>query len=504
MIKKVTALIICFCTVLSFCACDNNEKNEPENNTTEEYVLPTEIVDADISLPYTSAEGFDPYTAKSTLNRDLIPVLYESLYLPTNDGKGRAVLAISGEVEGKKATVKIIKGVKFSNGAELVGADIKASFEKAKNNNYYKGTLSNVESVKVIDNYTVVFSFNRESLFTLNTLCFPIVKISGKNILGSGKYKLQYLEKTPYLSVNTNHRGFSPQWNKQIALYDMAGKNGPIYPFKANEISLYKNNLSGEKYVNLSSQTISEDTNNLVYIGVNSNWAGSLCSVDWVRHAVNIGINRTIIGASSFLGQTSAVVTPYKTEFYALNSEDLPTLEGELQRAVSILERNGYDKVNSEGIRTNGSNTLRVSILVCTENEYKKGVAQAVKNSLVDMGFGVTIKEKKNTEEFKASLDEGHFDLYIGETALSYDYGLEEFFSNSGALNYGISEAFFAEYNRLIKGEYTLMNFIEAFETGVPFIPLFYKKSIVSINPNVSGADKNNIYSSINDWKTEN
>ncbi len=71
-------------------------------------------------------------------------------------------------------------------------------------------------------------------------------------------------------------------------------------------------------------------------------------------------------------------------------------------------------------------------------------------------------------------------------------------------MNYGIREAFFAEYNRLIKGEFTLMNIIEAFETGVPFIPLFYKKSIVSINPNVSGADKNNIYSSINDWKTEN
>ena len=34
------------------------------------------------------------------------------------------------------------------------------------------------------------------------------------------------------------------EWNEKIALYDMAGVSSPIYPFKANKISVYKNNLS--------------------------------------------------------------------------------------------------------------------------------------------------------------------------------------------------------------------------------------------------------------------
>ena len=111
---------------------------------------------------------------------------------------------------------------------------------------------------------------------------------------------VEYLEDTPYLSVNVHHRDYDKNWNKQIALYDMAGITSPIYPFKANEISAYKQDLTDGDYINLSSQTVAENMNNLVYVGVNSQWAGSITSIDWVRQAINIGINRAGIVASSF------------------------------------------------------------------------------------------------------------------------------------------------------------------------------------------------------------
>lgn len=81
----------------------------------------------------------------------------------------------------------------------------------------------------------------------------------------------------------------------------MAGVSSPIYPFKANKISVYKHELSAESYVNLSSQTIAENMNNLVYIGVNSKWAGSVTSIDWVRQAINIGLDRNSVGAKIIL-----------------------------------------------------------------------------------------------------------------------------------------------------------------------------------------------------------
>lgn len=496
MIKKIISLLLIFSFCITLFACDKQEE-QPQ----EDYILPTEVIDADIALPYTEADTLEPYASKSSMNRDLIPVIYESLYVATEDGKGEMQLAKTGEENANKLTIKIHSGVKFSDGVEVNSAYVKASFDLAKNNAYYKPSLANVSAISIVDTYTVEFTLARQDPFAFNVLTFPIIRISNGKYIGCGKYKLAYLDETPYLQVNDLHREYSSDWHKQIALYDMAGLSGPIYPFKANQISVYKNDLSKVKYINLSSATVYQNMNNLVYVGVNSNWAGSVASIDCVRQAINIGISRTEIAASSFLGQATPAVTPFKDEFYQLKKDDLPSSQGELQKAISLLERNGYTKLNADGVRTNGSSSLRVNILVCTANQYKLSVAEALKSSLQVLGFGVTITEKKTAEDFKAALKEGHFTLYIGETELPLNYDLTEFFSSDGELSYGIDSEFFKEYQAYKSGEGSTMTFVESFETEVPFIPLFYRRAIVSVNPNIIGFESGEDYASVTDWK---
>ena len=502
MIKKIIAVLLIVSMSLLLFSCGKNE--EGLTTETEEYILPTQVIDADISLPYISTDSFFPYSAKSTLNRDLISVIYEGLFTPTEDGKGLPQLAVSGKIEGKKVTVKLLSGVKFSDGVQFTAAYVKASYEKAKNNVYYSQSLKNVASVSTPDNNTVVFTLFNLDAMALNVLDFPIIRLSGKKYIGTGKYSIGYLDETPYLQVNTNHRDYSKSWNKQIALYDMAGVSSPVYPFKANEISVYKDDLSDGQYNNLSSVTVSEKMNNLIYVGVNSQWAGSVTSLQWVRQAINIGINRSGIVAASFLGQGDPVVTPFKSGFYQLNTENLQSVNGETQKAVEILERNGYTQVNANGVRSNGANTLNVNILVCSQNQYKVAVAKAVKSSLEEIGFGATITQKKTPEEFTEALKTGHFGLYIGEIQLTSNCDLSEFFTKSGKINYGIDEEFFAEYSAYRSGADSTTVFVESFSTEVPFIPLFYRKAVVSVNPNVTGANSGtNVYSGVYNWKTD-
>jgi hypothetical protein len=46
--------------------------------------------------------------------------------------------------------------------------------------------------------------------------------------------------------------------------------------------------------------------------------------------------------------------------------------------------------------------------------------------------------------------------------------------------------------------------FVESFSTEVPFIPLFYRKAVVSVNPNISGVtDGNEVYSGVYNWKVD-
>lgn len=499
--KKFTAILLILSLFFAFCSCDGNT-NKEETITDEEYVLPTPVVTASVSLPYTSAADFNPYTTESSLNRDLLPIIFESLFVPSDDGKGTPQLAVNGEIDGKKVTVKLSQGIKFSDGSEFISSYVKSSYEKAKNSPYYKTELSNITSITLVDNYTVRFTLENTDPMALNVLNFPIAKSVGGEYIGTGKYLIEHLSDSVYLQVNENHKNYKNTWNEQIALYDMAGISSPVYPFKANQISVFKNDLSSEEYINLSSKTVSVGLNNLVYVGVNSQWAGTVTSIDWVRQAINIGIDRNTIAASSFLGQGTATVTPFKKDFYQLENVELIGESGNIEKAVGILERHGYDKTNSEGVRTNGSSSLRVDILVCTQNPYKLSVAESFKSALEKLGFGVTIREYKKAEDFISALEKGHYSFYIGETQVTNNCDLSEFFSKDGVLNYGIDEKVYETYSSYKKGETNTTAFVESFSTNVPFLPLFYRKAVVSVNPNISGlSDSKSLYSSVCDWK---
>ncbi len=499
--RKFISILLILSLLFAFCSCDGN-KDKDEPTTDEEYVLPTPVVTSNISLPFTSAADFNPFKTESSLNRDLLPIMYESLYIPTEDGKGSPQLAASGEIDGKTVTVKLLQGNKFSDGGEFISSHVKSSYEKAKSSPYYKAQLSNISSITLVDNYTVRFTLSSADPMALNTLDFPIAKSSDGGYIGTGKYTLEKTADALYFEVNKNHRDYKDSWNRQIALYDMAGISSPIYPFKANKISLFKNDLSFEEYINLSSKTVSVGLNNLVYVGINSQWAGTVTSIDWVRQAINIGIDRNIIASSSFLGQGTATVTPFKKDYYELKDMELIGENGNLEKAIGVLERHGYDQINSDGVRTNGSAALRVDILVCTQNPYKLTVAENFKAQLEKLGFGVKIRKYEKTEDFVLALEEGHYSFYIGETKLTNNCDLSGFFSKEGKLNYGINEEMYEIYSMYKNGESNTKVFVENFSSRIPFLPLFYRKAVVAVNPNISGVgDSNSLYSSVSDWK---
>lgn len=504
--KKAIALLTALSLLVCFAACG---KNENIDTAEKEYILPSTVVESDVSLPYTSADVFDPYEAQSDYNRDLIYTVYEGLFYPTADGKGKAVLASGGEINGTTVSVKLKQGVKFSDGTGFTAQSVKSSLEKARASVYFSSLVSNITDITVIDNYTVEFTLAKADPQALNVLSFPVVNGSGENICGTGAYCIKYTDDgAPFLEAVKGGDSYKSLKNKQIALYDMAGVTSPVYPFKANKISVFKNDLSGGEYTNLSSNTVSVPTYRLVYAGINSKWAGSLTSVDWVRQAINIGIDRAQITAGSFLGQGTAVVTPFKNEFYQLEGiNTLASVNGETERAVAILERNGYDKVNSDGVRTNGSNLLWVSILVCGENQYKLDVAEALEKSLKRLGFGVTLNIADTAESFEAALSDGYYGIYIGETILSPDSDLSEFFTSGGKLNYGIDESMFTSYAEYRSVTGSLKPFIEEFSTNVPFVPLFYRSAVVAVNPNLTNvaAGDYDLYSQAGLWEmTEN
>ncbi len=500
--RKTISILLLLALSVSLFSCGKNTNENTESTTGKEYKVPTPVVKSDISLPFAGTEKLgNPFDTESSLNKDVYTAVFEGLFDATVDGRGTPVLASSYRVDGREVTVYLKKGVLFSDGTELTAKQAEHSYNKAKNSIRYSDTLRNFIDCSYDDNYTLVFTLSYPDDFALNELNFPIVNGEDGTFSGTGKYKISYIDGKPYLELNTKCRDYNKKSRKQISLYDMSGIQSPVYPFKANEVSVYKHDLSDGEYTNLSSETVAVPLNNFVYAGLNMNRSGSVLSMSFVRKAINIGIDRTMVAASSFLGQSSPTATPFRNECYKLKGVEVSELDGNLERAVKLLEDNGYKKINGSGVRTNGVSSLNVSILVCTNNQYKVDVAEALQKTLKTLGFGVTV-DKESKKSYLSSLKNGYFDIYIGETVMTDGYDLSEFFTNSGSLNYGISTKFFDVFSEYESGSLTMQKFVEKFYAEVPFIPLFYRKAVVSVNPNLDGVRANSVlYKNIDSWK---
>ena len=69
-------------------------------------------------------------------------------------------------------------------------------------------------------------------------------------------------------------------------------------------------------------------------------------------------------------------------------------------------------------------------------------------------------------------------------------------------MSYGVDDEFFTEYASYRSGELSATEFAESIATNVPIISLFYRKAVISVNPNVIGIDETgNIYAGVHNWK---
>lgn len=98
---------------------------------------------------------------------------------------------------------KLRKGVKFHNGDPFTASDVKFSIDQALKNEWpYSFSFSNIESVQVIDDFTVEIKTNGPDPILLNRLVYALIvsenqfKNRGKDpAVGTGPYKLVSMNK---------------------------------------------------------------------------------------------------------------------------------------------------------------------------------------------------------------------------------------------------------------------------------------------------------------------
>lgn len=485
--KRFISVLLILVLSLALFSCGNNEETASTSAPVADSGTQSERI---LNLAYSKGDTLNPFTCTTTSNLQILGLVYDSLYTLDESYKPTPSVAFSGEVSGKSVSVTL-NSVSFSDGSLITAQDVTASFSSAKESAAYSAKLANFESASASGTNAVVFTLTNSDPYALACLTFPIVK--GGNTTddfpaGSGRYIPHISGESVYLVVNAQKTGFAPAI-KTIMLSPVRNSDAVISSLEIGNIGFYYNDLSSGIYTRLNAHNIEMGLNNFIYMAFNSE--SETVSNAEVRQAINLALDRSTIVSNAFQGHARATYSPFNPDWYYLVSKDLTVTQNE-ETARELIESSGIDFSSKE-----------LTLLVGSENQFKTETANLIKEYLDEIGIAVNIV-KVSSDEFVAVLEEGNYDMYIGEIRFTPNMDLNQILGG-GALSYGIDSTTrtCSRYAQLLSGECEIMDFINAFNQDLPFIPICYRNACVSFTNSLQGEFLScdaDVFSGIETW----
>lgn len=434
---RTLKLILALALLVQLAACGG----EPEAVTPAPTPTPTPTPAADgkgldFVLPCYPAGGFHPITGSNRLNLTLAPLLYRGLFALDRDFAPQNDLCESYAVSEDGLTWSFtLKEATFSDGSALTAAEVIASLNKARQSDRYSSRLADLTRVGVGEGGRVTVTLSRPNGALPSLLDIPVVKETGDPLrpLGTGVYFLREEEETGELSLIAREGTQVPL--DRIPLRGVSTGDDLVYAFDAREISLVDVDLNSTNALGYSGRMETTDypTTTLLYLGFNMK--NGLCRENSLRRALSLAFDRETMVDRILAGHGEAASLPVHPD-HALYDAALAARCGwDEEEAVRLLESASW-RLNEEGVRENRRSRLALKLIVNQENTAKAALADALAESLRELGCDVTV-DKLPWEDFVSALSRGNFDLYLGETVLSADFDLEDLLHTKGTLNYG-------------------------------------------------------------------
>lgn len=438
--KKLIALclVLTVLTMLWGCNADSAELTQSVTQTETEPVTeasePPEAVKekGSFGMSYLPEQGLNPLTCRATMNRALFSLLYESLFVVSNQFRAEPLLCKSFSVseDGMTYHFNLMPGVRFSDGTPLTAQDVIASLQAARNSDIYRGRLRHISSLWAESNERLTVALDTPYENFCLMLDVPILRAETVNSLipvGTGPYAKRGE------SLRRNHHWWQsePTAVNAAEIPLSAGKTGndlrDDFEFGTTDIIYCDPNSPAAVRYRCDYEVWEAPTTILHYIGFNL--GSGYFADEAVRAALTHAVDRTEIANSVYGGFARASVLPCSpsSDLY-----DLPLAE-EYDYAPSVFQA----AVNNSGILKAPEFSEHVGyFLVCSEDPKRVEAAEKITEVLKNAGLQIEVAAK-NREEYEKDLDEGNYDLYYGEVRLTPDFDLSVFFSEEGALSYG-------------------------------------------------------------------
>lgn len=430
-----------------------------------------------------------------------LPLVFQTLVELTPEYQWKGQLAAEVTGEGLEYTVTLRENALFSDGTALQASHVVQSFEAAiGEGSPYKQALAHVESCHAVNSTTVVFTLTQADRFFANLLTFPIAKQNeAGQYIGSGPYAFAGQEEAITLEQNPYYSGEKSSLTT-ITLLGLPEEEVLPYSLKIGEIDCLYNPLSTMESMNISNFNYPVNLTNLVFLGVQCG-DGPMASVE-LRQVVDAAINREILAQRVYSSKAQPTSGPFPLSFYS--GDKAGSTKANLALSAQYMEQAGYTK-NQQGFFEKEGQPLTLTLLYNSDNGYRHQTAGLVAQQLHLAGISVELAGKPY-EEYKEALEDGQYDLYVGEMDMGDNFNIAPLFTPGEGHGYGaLWESSLTEsYNAFQAGTVTTESFWEDYRQELPVIPLLYRQGLVAFNKDYGlnvVATKQNIFYNLPQWQ---
>ena len=436
--KRLLSLALCgalLCGALA--GCGGNEtpstSQEPSSGQTEDKPkILTTAVSAELNTLY-------------PLNMDVqnnigTKLCYEGLVNYEN-GEVVPCLAESWEFsdDGTALTFHLKEGVTFHDGTPFNAEAVKTDFEFAHPNPNFSNisAVAKVESIEVVDEYTVTFHYPNAYFAYLMDFCYPETMVlvspavleegnyqSMNGVVGTGPYVYEEIVDGDYVRFvrNENYWGEQPYYDEVIVKY-IPDASARLQALQSGEIDLiygsalltwddYQQALSLPNIAGAVAESDSK-TRNLVL-----NASGVLSDLK-VREAVAYAIDKETLSE----GLTYGEETPADHLF----PDGIPYTDVELnvvrtydpEKANALLDEAGWMMNESTGIREKDGQALSLKYTYDSGDALNKSLATAIKSQLAAVGINVETEGQEMMTWWQEGVA-GNYDLIMWNTEQPY------------------------------------------------------------------------------------
>ena len=446
--KRFFALLLILCLMLScFSGCAEKEKEAyvPTGNAIllegqdPEDLITEEEEPEPVTLAYNPEMSMNPLIGYSQNNRVLFSLMYQSLFTVNSNFESVPILCSAFQVAPSNMiyTCYIESGARFSDGSPVTAEDVIASYQYAMQNDYYKARFRYyLAEVKLSsDGSGVTFMLNAPFENFTMLLDVPIVKaedVEAANPRGSGPFTFQQgsiqssLVRVPNWWADVD----IPVKATTIQLVTAQTAAQVRDEFEFGDVSLVVANPMSDSYADFRCdyELWNVDSGVFLYIGCNVLYSNYF-EDGYLRQKLTYAIDRDTIIDRYYNGQAQAASLA--------TSPSSPHYSETLASKYKFDPLKFIDAMSGWNIPKNKDNpNQKMRLLVNSDDSARVRAARYIAACLTEYGLPTeTIEYGTNT--YKAVLQAGNWDIYLGQTRLPPNMDLSEFFRGWGNLSSG-------------------------------------------------------------------